>query len=299
MSPAGPGPRISVNPIPYWARDGQVDKSKEVFDEAFADFQQIGFTAVKADLPEGMSAEEYRSWIGSYGLAPAISTVMAPFTEDAAGLAPGGRESLERFAHDQRSLGLDTTMVIAPMTPTRMATPAVGVDYTPEQLDRTTDNLATVCKILLGAGLYPTMHPHVGSLVETERELRHVLDELEPAALGFGPDTGHMRWAGMDPAALIRDYADRVRGIHIKDVFADHLPAQADSSMGYHEIGATKRLWVEPGHGVVDFDAVMAAMPAGYAGDYMIEVDVPSVPTRLESHQISYDWAQRALAGGS
>ena len=54
QTPPGPGgprrtPRIAVNPIPYWSRDGKVDKSKEVFDEAFADFADIGFTAVKAD----------------------------------------------------------------------------------------------------------------------------------------------------------------------------------------------------------------------------------------------------------
>ena len=42
-------PRIAANPIPYWYRDGKADKSKKVFDQAFADFADIGFTAVKAD----------------------------------------------------------------------------------------------------------------------------------------------------------------------------------------------------------------------------------------------------------
>jgi inosose dehydratase len=51
-------PRVAANPIPYWVRDGVVDKSKEVFDQAFADFQAIGFTAVKADVPEGMTAQD-------------------------------------------------------------------------------------------------------------------------------------------------------------------------------------------------------------------------------------------------
>ena len=62
-------PQVAANPIPYWARDGKVDKSKAVFDQAFADFADIGFTAVKADVPEGMTAAEYASWIDSYGLA--------------------------------------------------------------------------------------------------------------------------------------------------------------------------------------------------------------------------------------
>jgi inosose dehydratase len=37
-------------------RDGRVDKSREVFEQAFAEFADIGLTAVKADMPEGMTA---------------------------------------------------------------------------------------------------------------------------------------------------------------------------------------------------------------------------------------------------
>ena len=39
--------RIAANPIPYWLAGG---KTREVFEEAFRDFQEIGFTAVKADV---------------------------------------------------------------------------------------------------------------------------------------------------------------------------------------------------------------------------------------------------------
>ena len=45
-------PRIAANPIPYWAKAG---KSREVFEQAFRDFPDIGYTAVKADVPEGMT----------------------------------------------------------------------------------------------------------------------------------------------------------------------------------------------------------------------------------------------------
>ena len=53
-------PRLAANPIAYRARDGTVDNSKAVLDQAFADLADIGFTAVKADVPEGMTADEYR-----------------------------------------------------------------------------------------------------------------------------------------------------------------------------------------------------------------------------------------------
>jgi inosose dehydratase len=66
--------------------------------------------------------------------------------------------------------------------------------------------------------------------------------------------------------------------------------------MSYHQLSTTKRLWAEPGRGVVDFDAVIAAMPEDYDGDYTIEVDEPSVEERHESHRLSFEWAKQALS---
>ena len=64
------GRRMAANPIPYWSRDGRIDKSPAVFDEAFADFAQIDFTAVKADVPDDMNAADYLDWIGSWRSPP-------------------------------------------------------------------------------------------------------------------------------------------------------------------------------------------------------------------------------------
>src|SRR4029453_18751111 len=117
---------------------------------------------------------------------------------------------------------------------------------------------------LQSEGLRPLHHSHVGGVFETEQEIRRLLDELGPNVIGFGPDTGHLRWAGIDPAPFIARYADRLGGIHIKDCFPDHL--DVDHGLSYREVTATKRLWAEPGLGVVDFDAVLAAIPAEYDG---------------------------------
>ena len=71
------GRRIAVNPIPYWSKAG---KTKEVLEEAFADFAKIGYSAVKADVPDGMDVQEYADWIGSYGLAPRSACSARPST---------------------------------------------------------------------------------------------------------------------------------------------------------------------------------------------------------------------------
>jgi len=287
-------PRVAANPIPYWVRDGRVDKSKEVFDQAFADFAEIGFTAVKADVPEGMGAADYSDWIGGYGLSPSLSLFSSPFDETIT--ITDEIERAKRFAADQVALGLDRTMISSMAVPARMAEPAVGADFDKGRLQLAIENCGIICQVLAGQGLRPLHHSHIGGVFETEAEITELLDTLGPDVIGFGPDTGHLRWAGIDPAALIRRYADRIGGIHIKDCVPDYLDPVDRQGLSYHEVGATKRLWAEPGLGVVDFDAVVAAMPENYDGDYMIEIDVPSVESRFDSHRMSFDWAKRALS---
>jgi inosose dehydratase len=290
-----PGRRLAVNPIPYWAKAG---KTREVFEEAFTDFAKIGYSAVKADVPDGMEAQEYADWIGSYGLAPAISLFNSPFDETIE--ITEEVERAKRFACVQVALGLERTMISSMAIPARRAQPAVGADFSRDRLNLAIENCGIICEVLQSEGLRPLHHSHVGGVFETEEEIVTLLDELGPDLIGFGPDTGHLRWAGIEPASLIERNADRLGGMHIKDVFPDHLnrrlgDAKARGGRSYQELTATKRLWCEPGRGVVDFDAVLKALPEDYDGDFMIEIDEPSVDSRFESHQIAYQWAQLNL----
>lgn len=284
-------PRVAANPIPYWATAG---KTREVFDQAFADYQRIGFTAVKADVPEGMTADDYLGWIEGYGLSPSLSLFSSPFDETVN--IDDEIERAKAFAATQVQLGLDRTMISSMSLPARLAKPAVGADFDEDRLRLVIDNVGRVSEALQAEGLRPLLHSHIGGAIETEEEITRLLDTLGADVLGFGPDTGHMRWAGIDVPAIIRRYADRIGGIHIKDVFPDYLEPASREGMGYREVADTRRVWAEPGLGVIDFDAVVAAMPKDYDGDYMIEVDKPSVASVFESHRMSYEWARHALS---
>jgi len=282
--------RIAANPIPYWADAG---KTREVFEQAFRDLQGIGFTAVKADVPAGMDAGEYARWIAGFGLSPSLSLFSSPLDEtvDMAQVL----QDAQRFAATQADLGLDRTMISSMSLPARLANPAVGADFDPSRLERAIENAGRVCEVLIAEGIRPLHHSHVGGVFETEQEITALLDTLGPDVIGFGPDTGHLRWAGIDPASLIERYADRVGGIHLKDVHPDHLatPGAAD----YRTTSTSGRLWAEPGRGVLDLPAVLAALPEDYDGDWMIEVDHPSAGTTLhESHRLSFAWAVTAFA---
>ena len=287
-------PRIAANPIPYWIRDG---KTRAVFAQAFADFAEIGYTAVKADVPEDMEARDYLDWIGGYGLAPALSLFSSAFDETVD--ISNEIERAKRFAATQVKLGLDRTMVSSMSIPARLHRPAGGADFDRGRLQLAIENCGIVCQVLQSEGLRPLHHSHVGGVFETEEEITALLEELGPEVIGFGPDTGHLRWAGIEPAPFIERYADRMGGIHIKDVFGDHLgPNGRSEHLTYAELTATERLWCEPGLGIVDFHAVLAVLPPDYDGDFMIEIDEPSIESPLESYRMSYAWARQNLQLG-
>lgn len=285
--------RVAANPIPYWLQGTKTVRTKENLAVAFKDLQSIGFSAVKADIPEGMDPSTYIDWLASYSLEPAVGLYNStmdrsiPIEQDVA--------AAQRFAAGQAALGLDVTMLCPIIAPERLNTPAVGAHFDEGRFQHVLEDMATLANAISSEGVRPVLHGHVGGWIETESEIRRALDTLGPDTIGFGPDTGHLTWAGADPARMIADYSDRVGAIHVKDVYPDHLGKSESTAMPYGDTAATKRLWAEPGKGVVDFDAVLDAMPRGYDGDFMIEVDVPSVDSKFDSLEESYNWARKAL----
>ena len=162
-------PRLAVNPISYWLVNGRVDKSKEVFDAAFRDFQAIGYTAVKADIPDGMSATDYLDWIGSYGLSPSVSLFSSPLDETidiAAEL-----ERARAFAGAQAALGMDRAMVSSMLIKARMAAPGTGADYRQDRFDLCLHHLGQLCEVFAHEGIHAVLHNHIGGVFETCRTL--------------------------------------------------------------------------------------------------------------------------------
>jgi inosose dehydratase len=289
------GPRLAVNPIAYWLAGGTPDRTTRTLGPAFTELAAIGYTAVKADVPDDMQADDYLPWLASFGLEPALSLYNGSFADRETHAQQA--EAARAFAAQQASFGQRFCMISTFGGGPRTDHPAVGHGFDPDRLAVVVDGIALCCAAMRAEEVTAALHPHVGGWVETEHELRIVLDEIDPDLVAFGPDTGHMAWAGMDVPAVLRDYADRIVGVHLKDTFADGTGRAKAEDLTYAEATRPGGIWAEPGLGDVDLAACIAAFPAGFAGDYMIEVDVPSLPLR-DCHQVAYDWAVATLPSG-
>ncbi len=291
------GPRLAVNPIAYWLAGGTPDRSTATLGRAFTELAEIGYHAVKADVPTDMAASAYLPWLESFGLVPALSLFSGSFADPDSHRQMAA--SAGQFAAVQASLGQRVCMIstMEPPGSPRTLHPAVGFDFDPGRLASVVDGIGASCRAMLAEGVRPALHPHVGGWVETEVEVRTVLDELGRDLLAFGPDTGHMSWAGMDVPQVLGDYAERIVAVHLKDTFDAGIRRAKSDQLDYQRATMAGSIWAEPGTGQVDLTACVAAFSPGFTGDYMIEVDVPSVPLR-QCHQIAYDWAMATLPLG-
>ncbi len=79
--------------------------------------------------------------------------------------------------------------------------------------DALAEGLDKVVAIARARGLAAHYHPHLSTIVENPDEVRTIFGK---SSIGFCPDTAHLAAAGGDPAAMIREHAERISYVHLK-----------------------------------------------------------------------------------
>lgn len=280
--------RVAINPLPWVTGPMGPHVTEANLGEALGDLQQTGFRALHTDVPGGMSIARYQEILDQYGFAPAPGYFSGDFhvreKQDAI------VEQAKAHAGILAQLGVDATFVAGNIDMARLMNPAAGENASAERTRQIAETLALVADAGFAEGVRFGLHPHIAMIVETEEETRAVLDMTAGSNLGFGPDTGHLLWAGMTPEQVIADYADRLVAVHLKDVDQHGLRGTLKYEDDYMTAIGTRHVWTEPGRGIVNFDAVFAALPDGFDGWFVVEVDVPNLPGALESSRASYDF---------
>ena len=285
--------KTGLNPLPWVLTADGFELTEPVLRGAFAEVATTGFVGIHADPPADMSPAAYRDLLAEFGLRPAPGYFSAAFH------AEPTREVVEaakQHAAIQAELGNTEAFIAGTLVDYRKAVPAVGADFDPALLERTIQSLGAAAEAIVGEGVRPVLHPHVGSLVEVEHEVRAVLEGIPASVLGFGPDTGHLSWAGMDAPSIMSEYADRIGAMHLKDVHLDQAAAARAAGADYHT--ATREaftIWTEPGRGDLDLVAALDTLPAGFGGWIIVEVDVPEAPSNLASTELSARWVTEHL----
>lgn len=289
---------VGFNPLPWYATPaGTFDwDGAPPLPEIYRQIRAAGFSAVHVEIPDGTSVRDYRSLLDDCGLAPAPGYFQAPFSEP--GLSPADADLARRSAAQHAELGLNRIFIADRVAAQpRIAAPGQGAAADPARLERVVENLARAAEIMTAEGVTACLHQHVGSWIETPAETEAVLAAIDPGLLLFGPDTGHLAWAGADPAAIIGKHLERVGAVHLKDYRAE-VTRQARTDDWDYRQATSRHAFTEPGRGDVDFAAVLKVL-SRFDGWYVVEVDIPDQPTAAQTAHLSARWVTEHLGGTS
>jgi inosose dehydratase len=164
--------------------------------------------------------------------------------------------------------------------------PTVGAGDVGE-LDDDAMNTLAACWTAVGAktaehGVGTALHVDFLSALRRDQSLERLLDRTDETLVGLAVDTGELTVAGIDPAAAIRQHAQRVWHLQLKDALAvdvDHEYLQPHAHWTVRVRGGARgvpRWFAEPGNegGLVDAEAVIRALvDIGYAGWVVVESD--------------------------
>lgn len=131
-------------------------------------------------------------------------------------------------------------------------------------------NLERLSELAISHGIQPSLHPHVGTMVETRDDVERVLANTSvPLCL----DTGHLLIGGTDPVHLVERYADRINHVHAKDVRLDLISRIRSGELTYTE-AVREGVYVPLGAGDVDFRTIADRLrAANFNGWWVLEQD--------------------------
>lgn len=119
-------------------------------------------------------------------------------------------------------------------------------------------------------GVVATLHPHLGTVVESPEAVARV---IEGSLIGLCIDTGHYALGGGDPVALVQRHADRIVHAHLKDVSFDVAARVRAGEINYRE-GVRQGMYQALGAGDARVSELIAALrDSGYDGWYVLEQD--------------------------
>lgn len=124
------------------------------------------------------------------------------------------------------------------------------------------------CGVQFALEVHPT---EIAFDFHSTEKLLKAFGHRETFGLNFDPS--HLLWQGVNPVLFIREFADRIYHVHMKDA-AITLDGRSGILGSHLEFGDTRRGWNfrSLGHGQVDFDAIIRELNAiKYTGPLSVE----------------------------
>jgi len=271
----GAGVSVGINPI-VWINDDFHDLGgSTTLEECLADVRACGYEGVELGRKFPREAPALRRVLETHDLRlvsgwHSLYLLEAPFEKE--------RTMYLRHLDLLAALG-SRVAIVAECSRRTYPNPAAPLEYPSEEnhsLDASdwrllADSLEQLAEETRARGMRLAYHPHMGTVVQSEAEIDALV--ARTTALELVYDTGHLRFAGADPLAVLAKHKSRVAHVHLKDVREEVLMRARAERYSFSR-AVRSGVFTVPGDGVIDYPPIFELLGAeGYTGWMVIEAE--------------------------
>lgn len=266
---------LGIAPI-GWCNDDMPELGGEsTFRQIISEMALAGFTGSEignkypsdpAELKKEFDLRGMRiasRWFSSFLVDKPYEETEREFVRELDFLAAVGANRINVSEQSRSIQGQTETPILAGMKPV----------LTEAEWARFTQGLDRLGKIARERGFKLCFHHHMGTVIQSAEETDRMMASTNPDYVFLCYDTGHFTFAGEDPLAMLKKYADRVGHVHLKDMRLNVVrKARAE---GWSFLKAVREgAFTVPGDGDVDFDPILSLLSkAGYEGWLLVEAE--------------------------
>jgi sugar phosphate isomerase/epimerase len=237
-----------------------------------AKLQAIGYREVETAGFYGKSGKEMRKILADHGMtAPSAHSSMGDIQKDMQKLVDGAAE-----------VGAKYFICAFPALPgNKPASATIAKDITLDDWKWNAEQLNKLGEVAKKAGLQAGYHNHNMEFrtFDGVTAFDHLLKLTDPKLVTIELDLGWVVTAGLDPAKYVKQYADRISLLHVKDVRKDAVTT----------VDEIKAQTLEVGRGKVDWKRVFAACDPQRLKHYFVEQENFTGPT-VDAVRASFEY---------
>jgi len=145
--------------------------------------------------------------------------------------------------------------------------------FTGEEWNKLAEGLNQLGKLAAEKDMAVAYHHHMGTGVQTAEEIDKLMGMTDPEYVYLLFDTGHLTFSKVDPAAVLKKYAKRIKHIHLKDIRKEVLDKVSGEHMSFLQ-AVRAGVFTVPGDGMIDFDPVFKILEENaYYGWFVVEAE--------------------------
>ncbi|WAG71439.1 myo-inosose-2 dehydratase [Clostridium sp. CF011] len=128
-------------------------------------------------------------------------------------------------------------------------------------------------KLAQDKGMKMVYHHHMGTGVQTTKEIDKLMSITDENLVYLLFDSGHLVYSGEDHIAILKKYINRIKHVHLKDIRPEIVKKVKDEKLSFLK-GVRLGAFTVPGDGSIDFKPIFKILADNnYEGWLLVEAE--------------------------